>query len=104
MKKFQKFLSQTIEKHLSRLDWDFLEEQPVPEDVVSEIDADSIAAKIVSEMENKIFTFQQMQSYTEPICGTCYRMFGEWVTPSGGKLSEQEVNKTGTRIFFTDDF
>lgn len=76
----------------------------VVEDIVAEIDADSMAEKIVSEMKGKIFTFQQNQFLLEPTCSTCYRMFGEWVTPSGGKLTEPEVNKPGTKILFIEDF
>ena len=78
--------------------------EKIADEIIEQIDPDGLAKVISKEINDKIMTFRPVVHIQDPICPTCYRMYGEWTCNSGGTLNEQEINKNGTRIICVDDF
>jgi len=78
--------------------------EKIVDEIIEQIDPDSLAEVLSNEIGKKVMTFQPVVHIQDPICPTCYRMYGEWTCDSGGTLSEQEINKNGTKIICVDDF
>lgn len=74
------------------------------DEVVDQIDSEQLSDTLSSGIEKKMLTFEPITHITEPICPTCYRMFGQWKATTGHTLTETEINKRGTRIVPIDDF
>lgn len=78
--------------------------QNMIEEIIEQIDPDDMAEALSKQIGKKVMTFQPVVHMTDPICPSCYRMYGQWTTDSGALVPETEINRNGTRIIVADDF
>lgn len=84
----------------------------VEDDLLSHIDAKSMANALASSFSDKILRYEatpalmadsEGKSKSEYSCPLCYRQFGVWRSESRGQVDEPTISSQGKTIIILDD-
>lgn len=108
MIKVKKVITKAIEDQFFSIDLShLLNDDTLLEDIIEELDIESIADSIVEKLEPKVLTYQPTPDISKPnspySCSKCNRPFGQWNTLMGVPIQESLINTNGKRIIVIDD-